>query len=178
MKKLGISMVLVAISVLVVGIFTFIVVQEANAGTRVVSRTIRLPADGTDVAVEFIAYEDVIVYEIMMDNYPTNEAGLCNFTAGSIPGDPDTCEESDFRFLDLAIDGRAFRRGGRPDTQANDDNLGVRPLLSREFSDVVLPLKKRQKMRLLFDTLNGLNDVIITVTVGFTDTLGFGGTLR
>jgi hypothetical protein len=128
---------------------------------KVLSVTKTLPADGTDVPVTFEVNGDTIIFEILVDNHPTDEAELC-----------------DFQFLSMTIDGKEFRAANPPpEGIANNDRLAIRPLLALFVgNDVHLPLAGGSELQILLDTENGVNDVAIEITVGFIG--GQGATLN
>jgi hypothetical protein len=136
-----------------------------SPNVRVLSVTKTLPADGTDVPVTFSANGDALIFEILVDNYPTLEEDLCEVQDLD---PPITCTESDHRLVSFTIDEKDFRAGQLPEGIANNDRIEIRPLLGQIFgSDVELPLAGRSELVLTFDTDNGSNDVAIEVTVGF-----------
>ena len=147
--------------------FTPAVANDVNA-MRV---TKTLPVSGADVVVTLLAQTPVSVHEVLTDNNPTNDAGLCSFTAGDPSnGAPDICTDSDFRLVRVKIGGSDYRPGGNPRDIAENDSLAIRALLDQTTGslDTALPLRAGESLQLFFDTDNGNNDVKIGVTVGFT----------
>lgn len=136
---------------------------------KTISRTITLPANGSEIQVTLRAFSDMLVHEIWADNTPTDRAGLCNNTGGL----PVTCAESDFEIVSVRIGGSDYRPGSWPFSIAANDKLAIRLLLDQDLSvDTAWPIPRNTAVVFVLRTTNGVNDVKIDFTVGLTGGTG------
>ena len=137
-----------------------------NYHVRCVTKT--LPSDGTDVSTRALFPADSFIAEIIIDNNPTNDAGLCAFVPSPGLGTPDTCTHSDFRLLGTRFKDADYQPGNMPYDVAQNDRLANRPFMDKFFlsMDTVFPIRSGDNFELMMDTANGSNDVILEICFG------------
>jgi len=154
----------------------------AQAGIiQTISRTVTLPADGTEVTLTLSGADDLLIRQISFDNTPTLEAGLC---APSLPDPIISCQWSRFQITALRVNGRFWRTTDTPLQVAGADQIAHYQLFglshfnedsnSRPHFHAALPLPKTQPfaitLRRLFFSSPPPNDVRVRVTFAVTKT--------
>jgi hypothetical protein len=110
---------------------------------------------GTDVPFTIACSADCLVQAIWLDNTPTIGA------------------QNDHDVQSFTVGGSVHNNGIMPFTIAGSDNEEYRDLLGlisdqANGQDQVIPLNGGQNAVLTLDTANGVNDVIVTMTVAVT----------
>lgn len=165
MKKVAIPAILAA-TVLVAGMFAFMPVEKASTTHTFTGQTINvqtlqktLPAAGTDVPFTVTCPQDCLITSIFVDNTPTVGANV------------------DHELVSMTVAGSLHRDGESPFALAGDGSEETRDLLAKISNDSNgqengIPLNAGQTAVFTFDTANGANDVIITVTVALQGAVG------
>ena len=161
-----------AVTLIAAVLLALMPVQAVLAGVKVMTKTVTLPSDGTDVTVTLKGTKNMVVYEIMTDTTPTETDGLCT------PAAEDKCLECDFEIRSMVIAGSEVMAGSGEESHdkhfGREDHISVRPMLAKAFDDARIPVPANKKLVLTLDTDNGNNDVKVKLTFG----IGGGGTVK